>query len=322
MANYSTIKGFEIQTIAGDPANPVEGQVWYDSGSNDLQGYGKLGTAAWATAGTANNSHNIAYAAGTQTAGLLWAGGTSGVSSVSDKTESYNGTAWTELTTLGTARLNGGYGGTQTSALCVGGGVPAASTLNESWNGTSWSVESVLTTLTGKGTRAVGATESAVLAFGDESYSAASTLWNGSSWTAQPSMTGSRAYSGPIGISTSAISVSGYGPGTPATSTDTWDGSTWSAGASVNTGGNYAGAGGPNNGSGLFFGGDRSGLSALTEQFDGSTWTEVADLATAREGVQGGANALTALCTGGYAPDNTVSEEWATPNATKTFTDS
>ena len=46
MANYSTIKGFEIQTIAGDPANPVVGQVWYDSGSNDLQGYGKLGTAA------------------------------------------------------------------------------------------------------------------------------------------------------------------------------------------------------------------------------------------------------------------------------------
>jgi len=41
MANYSTIKGFEIQTIAGDPANPVVGQVWYDSGSNDLQGYGK-----------------------------------------------------------------------------------------------------------------------------------------------------------------------------------------------------------------------------------------------------------------------------------------
>ena len=322
MANYSTIRGFKFQSIAGDPGNPVEGQVWYNSTSNTLKGYGQTGTAAWASGGTANNSHNIAYAAGTQTAGLLWGGGESGVSSNSDKTESYNGTAWTELNTLGTARRNGGYGGTQTSALCVGGGVPAASTLNESWNGTSWSVESVLTTLTGLGTRAVGATESDVLAFGDESYSAASTLWNGSSWTAQPSMTGSRAYAGPVGISTSAIAVSGYGPGTPATSTDTWDGSTWSAGASVNTGGNYAGAGGPNNESGLFFGGDRGGLSALTEQFDGSTWTEVADLATAREGVQGGANALTAIGTGGYSPDNTVSEEWSTPNATKTFTSS
>jgi len=320
MANYSTIRGFKFQSIAGDPGNPVEGQVWYNSSSNTLKGYGQTGTAAWASGGTANNSHNIAYAAGTQTAGLLWAGGTSGVSSVSDKTESYDGSSWTELATLGTARRNGGYAGTQTSALCSGGQLPAASTLNESWNGSAWSTESVLTTLTGVGTRAAGSSDSAVLAFGDDSYSAASTLWNGSSWTAQPSMTGARSYSAPIGTSTSAICVSGY-PG-PATSTDTWDGSTWAAGASVNTGGNYAGACGPNNESGLFFGGDRGGLSALTEQFDGTAWTEVADLATAREGVQGGGTALTAIATGGYAPDSTVSEEWSTPSATKTFTSS
>ena len=115
-----------------------EGQIWYNTTGNALK-YTTIAAGTWASGGTANNSHNIAYAAGTQTATLIWAGGTSGVSSNSDKTESYNGTAWTELATLGTARRNGGYAGTQTSALCAGGQVPAASTLNESWDGTSWS---------------------------------------------------------------------------------------------------------------------------------------------------------------------------------------
>ena len=39
MATYITIKGATIQIIAGDPANPVEGQVWYNTTSNTLKGY-------------------------------------------------------------------------------------------------------------------------------------------------------------------------------------------------------------------------------------------------------------------------------------------
>ena len=39
MATYITVKGITIQTIAGDPANPVEGQVWYNSTSTTLKGY-------------------------------------------------------------------------------------------------------------------------------------------------------------------------------------------------------------------------------------------------------------------------------------------
>jgi len=38
MATYITIKGIEIQTIAGDPANPVEGQVWYNSTTGTIKG--------------------------------------------------------------------------------------------------------------------------------------------------------------------------------------------------------------------------------------------------------------------------------------------
>ena len=39
MATYITIKGIEIQSLASDPANPVEGQVWYNSTSATLKGY-------------------------------------------------------------------------------------------------------------------------------------------------------------------------------------------------------------------------------------------------------------------------------------------
>ena len=39
MATYITIKGIEILSLESDPANPVEGQVWYNSTSATLKGY-------------------------------------------------------------------------------------------------------------------------------------------------------------------------------------------------------------------------------------------------------------------------------------------
>jgi len=39
MATYITLKGHTIQSIAGDPSNPVEGQVWYNTTTTTLKGY-------------------------------------------------------------------------------------------------------------------------------------------------------------------------------------------------------------------------------------------------------------------------------------------
>jgi|TARA_R110002020_G_scaffold159867_2_gene344053 hypothetical protein len=39
MATYIAVKGITIQVIAGDPANPAEGQVWFNSTSGTLKGY-------------------------------------------------------------------------------------------------------------------------------------------------------------------------------------------------------------------------------------------------------------------------------------------
>ena len=38
MATYKEIKGTQIEVLASDPSNPVEGQVWYNSTSNVLKG--------------------------------------------------------------------------------------------------------------------------------------------------------------------------------------------------------------------------------------------------------------------------------------------
>ena len=39
MATYKEIKGTAVQNVAGDPSNPVEGQVWYNTTSTTLKGY-------------------------------------------------------------------------------------------------------------------------------------------------------------------------------------------------------------------------------------------------------------------------------------------
>ena len=49
MADYSTLKGQTIQTIAGDPANPIEGQIWYNSTSNVLKAYNGSATVTFTT---------------------------------------------------------------------------------------------------------------------------------------------------------------------------------------------------------------------------------------------------------------------------------
>jgi hypothetical protein len=56
----------------------------------------------------------------------------------SGDTESWNGTTWTELNDLNTARADLGGVGTNTAALAFGGDSPSIVANTESWNGTAW----------------------------------------------------------------------------------------------------------------------------------------------------------------------------------------
>ena len=55
MATYKEIKGTQIEVLASDPSNPVEGQVWYNSTSNVLKGQSVTSAGSWATGGSLNH---------------------------------------------------------------------------------------------------------------------------------------------------------------------------------------------------------------------------------------------------------------------------
>jgi len=93
-------------------------------------------------------------------------------------TESWNGTNWTEVNDLNTARRNMGAAGIQTAALTFGGGPPAVADV-ESWNGTNWTNENSLSTAR-NGLGSAG-TQTSALGFGGNTGSdtAATEEWVG-----------------------------------------------------------------------------------------------------------------------------------------------
>ncbi len=92
-----------VSQVAGDPPAPAEGDIWYNTTTGTL----KFRTKAlgWATATPLNTARSQTAGAGTQTAALAFGGNGGSVTAVN---ESYNGTTWTELGDLNTARRGAG----------------------------------------------------------------------------------------------------------------------------------------------------------------------------------------------------------------------
>jgi hypothetical protein len=129
-----------------------------------------------------------------QTAALVFGGN---IPPAVGNTESWNGTAWTELNDLNTARSDLGGAGIQTAALAVGGNPLTANT--EIWNGTSWTEVNNLNTAR-TGLIAAG-TNTDALAFGGSLPGAtgATEYWDGSSWTELNDLSTGRANLGGLG---------------------------------------------------------------------------------------------------------------------------
>jgi hypothetical protein len=138
MAAYTGIQGQNILIVSSDPANPTEGQIWYNSTTNLLKGYANVVTNAWASGGDLGTARRCLAGAGTQTAGLA-IGGYRGTTFLAN-TESYNGTSWSACFKFRNSKkifLAGA--GTQTSSVAFGGSTPGPITdATESYNGTSW----------------------------------------------------------------------------------------------------------------------------------------------------------------------------------------
>jgi hypothetical protein len=325
MTTYKEIKGTQIEAVSSDPSNPVEGQVWYNTTDNVLKGQASTTAGSWASGGALNTGRDQAAGSGTQTSTLVFGGGPPNKA----QTEAYDGSSWTEVNDLNTARRGiAGAGADSTSALAFGGGSPGKNE-TETWNGTNWTEVNNLNTsryfLGGVGI------QTAALAFGGYTTTnvANTESWNGTNWTEVNDLSSGRAGPGSAGIYTSALAFGGN-DGSVTGKTETWNGTNWTEVNDLNTVRVGPGGGGLTNTAAIAFGGSvpypsappPTVPSAVVEDWDGTSWTEVADLSQARAYIAGSGSYTAALCSGGS--DRTDTEEWTGAGAgqTRTFTDS
>ena len=145
----------------------------------------------------------------------------------SGTTENWNGTAWTELADLNTARQAMASSGINTAALAVGGVVypPAAavSALNETWNGTSWTEIADLNTARSYVGGSGSGTTTAALVFGGNTppITVNTELWNGTAWAEQNNLSTARQDLSGAGTSTAALAFGGSAPSDSA-ATEEW----------------------------------------------------------------------------------------------------
>ena len=246
---------------------------------------------SWTAANPMNTGRYSAAGSGTQTAAL----GSGGYSTTfSNAVESYDGTNWTAVpVNLGTARytVEGSKGGTTSSALVFGGGVPPGSTkedATEFYDGSTWTTKPNMATAVGQH-GGVG-TAAAAMSFGGqtpgsptgtsatEEFTSSANVITAAAWATIANFPDSRAYSGGSGgTPTSTLVFGGYtGPGLGGfvSSGAEFDGSSWTAtGDYVIDVVGVAGLGPVT--AGLGCGGYKDNATNVTTsaEYDGSSWT-------------------------------------------------
>ena len=271
MTDYKAIHGKLVQSLASDPdAAAYEGQLWFNTTSLDYKTIVKV-AGSWSSGGNISANKAELGSCGTQTAGMIFGGIKPGNI---DETEQYNGSTWSAVGDLNTAKDQhaGSSEGTTTASLAFGGGSPSPHTATtESFNGTSWTEVADLNTsrerLTGCGT------STAALSIDGATVPGAGAIqrteqWNGSSWT-EVADTSTVHYWGAAFGNTSSALVAGSNPA--ATHTDEWNGTAWAEAAAFSTSRvlHNAGTGGPGVEEGILMGGVP--VSAVTEEWTKAT---------------------------------------------------
>jgi hypothetical protein len=333
MANYKNIKGFNIQYLDSDPPNPIEGQMWFNSTTQTLKGAeaATIVDATWASGVALNTARSSTFAFGTTISTTTAVGGYSDdIGSVSALTEQYNGSSWTEVGDINTARATESRtgSGTQTAGLIYSGG--SVSAITEAYNGTSWSEQNDLNT-TRRASGGAGV-QTAALNIGGRNPAIADYAnvesYNGTSWTETTDINTARYGLAGIGTSTSALAISGYiSPITSyTTASESWNGTSWTTITSLSNP-RYQGCGNANGASStsaLVFANIHPGSSSgATEYWNGSSWTELNDMANLIASRSGSGSAISAMGIGGGPPTTGATEEWNVPDVLiKTFTTS
>ena len=344
MATYKEIRGSQIEAVATDPSNPVEGQVWYNTTSNVLKGQAATAAGAWSSAPALNTGRQECGGNGTTTSALAYAGSTYSpalgdtVYQITN-TELYNGSSWTEVNDLNLARNHlSSTGANATAALAIGGmSYPPGGSISparvEQFNGTNWTEIADLPTTHGNGT-AFGITSAAFALAAQDSAAAneAVDYYNGSTWTAVNDINTGRNNAAACGLSTSALLICGFAPGVPGRvdNVESFNGTNWTETTDYPTALNALEASGNSSTSAVAFGGNTppGAGQSLAATYNGTNWTVTGSLSNvnAQMGKSSGIPNTAALCFGGNGPPTyrTQTELFTGAGAglTRTFTDS
>jgi len=239
--------------------------------------------SSWTAGGNCNQTMRVLGSSGSQTSAMAFCGGLnpnnpSFPPQLSNKTESYNGSSWTNETNFPTNQIgNSGAGAGETSTLSFGGGAPPpyVGTLTKSYNGSSWTAEPA----TNIASYALGGTgtETAALKTGRYDPVGPGTNqaeeYDGTSWTNVNTSSNSRQSNfGTGGPQTAAFSAGGYGPGSPTpkiAAAESYDGTNWATMANLSNAGVRGGASmqTPNANALVMGGGNSPYVGTSTEEF-------------------------------------------------------
>ena len=281
MADYKTLKGYKVASLASDPT-VNKGQLWYNTASNTLK-YDGVGAAAWASGANVSVAVETGMSFGTSTSAILVGGMTESPAVAQNTSFSYNGTAWTEEATIGTARRwSGGLGASATAGLIVGGAPPSMA-LTEVYNGTSWTevnpINRNVESVAGSG----GTVTAGLCAGGEPGPGIQVETWDGTNWTEVGDLNAAHNTAAATAFgSPTAFQVAGGAPSYKATS-EQYNGTTWTEVGDLNVA-VYGNGGAGTTSSMISYGGIKSPAVVVgtTEQWNGTSWTEIADLAQAR----------------------------------------
>ena len=323
MADYSTIKGFNVQVLSADPPAPQDGQVWYNTTTGTMKAYGQIGTGAWTAGGGLNNAMQEAGGVGTPGAAIVAGGSPPPTGKVA---ETYDGSSWTVSTSMNDSKIYPGNIGTQTTAMFAGSTNPPFTASTEVWNGASWTELNAMNTGRGMMYSSIAGTPSAAIVSGGSNPPGTglnlAESFNGTTWTAMTAMPATARGGSGAGTQTSYIAWGGY---PDSTVSQVWNGASWSTVSAMTVNRRMFQESGASDSSAMAAAGTYPPGVRLTicEQWNGTAWTEVADMAATKEGGEGGGTTSSAWAAGGYGPAGTggpAMEIWAIPTTTKTFT--
>ena len=190
------------------------------SGSNKTETEEWDGSTWTVVPGTVNLGRNKGGDAGTSVSTALYFGGVTlppASEVVYSNTEEYNGTSWSEVNDMNTARIDVAGAGSQTSAIAFGGyptyqSPPSRTNISEEYDGTSWTSAGNMP-ISAAEMSGAGTSSSSALGFGTDTATPVTTVsYDGSAWSSDTNLSSNRHNGEGAGTRTSALFVGGSAP--------------------------------------------------------------------------------------------------------------